>query len=68
MEENRAAAIEATLDYTDRDKSHAARALGLEEKTLYRSLSNNNAERKRVAEQRMIGHWSFSMSLCHFSH
>ena len=29
---------EATLDYTDGDKSHAARALGIGRKTLYRKL------------------------------
>jgi transcriptional regulator with GAF, ATPase, and Fis domain len=38
MEEIERQAIEATLDYTDGDKSHAARALGIGRKTLYRKL------------------------------
>ena len=33
-----AQAIEATLDYTHGDKTHAARALGIGRKTLYRKL------------------------------
>src|SRR5687767_1554856 len=38
MEEIERLAIEATLDYTEGDKSHAARALGIGRKTLYRKL------------------------------
>jgi len=38
MEEIERQAIEATLDYTAGDKSHAARALGIGRKTLYRKL------------------------------
>ncbi len=38
MEEIERLAIEATLDYTAGDKSHAARALGIGRKTLYRKL------------------------------
>jgi DNA-binding NtrC family response regulator len=38
MEEIERQAIEATLDYTGGDKSHAARALGIGRKTLYRKL------------------------------
>ncbi len=38
MEEIERQAIEATLDYTEGDKSHAARALGIGRKTLYRKL------------------------------
>lgn len=38
MEEIERQAIEATLDYTNGDKSHAARALGIGRKTLYRKL------------------------------
>ncbi|MBA2524924.1 MAG: sigma-54-dependent Fis family transcriptional regulator [Pyrinomonadaceae bacterium] len=34
--------IEATLDYTDGDKSHAARVLGIGRKTLYRKLAQYN--------------------------
>jgi transcriptional regulator with GAF, ATPase, and Fis domain len=48
MEEIERQAIEATLDYTDGDKSHAARALGIGRKTLYRKLEqyNGGAEHK----------------------
>ena len=42
MEEIERQAIEATLDYTDGDKSHAARALGIGRKTLYRKLEQYN--------------------------
>jgi len=42
MEEIERLAIEATLDYTDGDKSHAARALGIGRKTLYRKLEQYN--------------------------
>ncbi len=38
MEEIERQAIEATLDYTKGDKSHAARSLGIGRKTLYRKL------------------------------
>jgi len=42
MEEIERLAIEATLDYTKGDKSHAARALGIGRKTLYRKLEQYN--------------------------
>jgi transcriptional regulator with GAF, ATPase, and Fis domain len=42
MEEIERQAIEATLDYTGGDKSHAARALGIGRKTLYRKLEQYN--------------------------
>jgi transcriptional regulator with GAF, ATPase, and Fis domain len=42
MEEIERQAIEATLDYTEGDKSHAARALGIGRKTLYRKLDQYN--------------------------
>ena len=42
MEEIERLAIEATLDYTEGDKSHAARALGIGRKTLYRKLEQYN--------------------------
>jgi DNA-binding NtrC family response regulator len=42
MEEIERQAIEATLDYTAGDKSHAARALGIGRKTLYRKLDQYN--------------------------
>ncbi|HEY2960974.1 MAG TPA: helix-turn-helix domain-containing protein, partial [Pyrinomonadaceae bacterium] len=42
MEEIERLAIEATLDYTAGDKSHAARALGIGRKTLYRKLDQYN--------------------------
>jgi two-component system response regulator HydG len=38
MEEIEKQAIEATLDYTGGDKTHAARTLGIHRKTLYRKL------------------------------
>src|ERR1051325_9773000 len=44
MEEIERQAIEATLDYTDGDKSHAARALGIDRKTLYRKLDQYNGK------------------------
>ena len=44
MEEIERLAIEATLDYTDGDKSHAARALGIGRKTLYRKLEQYNGQ------------------------
>ena len=44
MEEIERQAIEATLDYTKGDKSHAARALGIGRKTLYRKLEQYNGE------------------------
>jgi transcriptional regulator with GAF, ATPase, and Fis domain len=46
MEEIERQAIEATLDYTEGDKSHAARALGIGRKTLYRKLEQYNGNRK----------------------
>ena len=42
MEEIERQAIEATLDYTSGDKSHAAKALGIGRKTLYRKLEQYN--------------------------
>ena len=42
MEEIERQAIEATLDYTGGDKSHAAKALGIGRKTLYRKLEQYN--------------------------
>jgi transcriptional regulator with GAF, ATPase, and Fis domain len=47
MEEIERQAIEATLDYTEGDKSHAARALGIGRKTLYRKLEQYNGSGKR---------------------
>ncbi|MGH9907639.1 MAG: sigma-54 interaction domain-containing protein, partial [Pyrinomonadaceae bacterium] len=46
MEEIERQAIEATLDYTRGDKSHAARALGIGRKTLYRKLDQYNGGRE----------------------
>jgi two-component system response regulator HydG len=45
MDEIERAAIEATLDYTKGDKTHAARALGIGRKTLYRKLEHYNGKR-----------------------
>ncbi len=42
MEEIERQAIEATLDYTKGDKTHAARSLGIGRKTLYRKLEQYN--------------------------
>jgi DNA-binding NtrC family response regulator len=42
MEEIERQAIEATLDYTEGDKSEAARSLGIARKTLYRKLEQYN--------------------------
>jgi transcriptional regulator with GAF, ATPase, and Fis domain len=42
MDEIEKSAIEATLDYTRGDKTHAARALGIGRKTLYRKLEQYN--------------------------
>jgi len=44
MEEIERQAIEATMDYTRGDKSHAARALGIGRKTLYRKLDQYNGK------------------------
>jgi transcriptional regulator with GAF, ATPase, and Fis domain len=44
MNEIEKAAIEATLDYTRGDKTHAARALGIGRKTLYRKLDQYNGK------------------------
>ncbi|MDQ2855670.1 MAG: sigma-54-dependent Fis family transcriptional regulator [Acidobacteriota bacterium] len=44
MDEIEKAAIEATLDYTHGDKTHAARALGIGRKTLYRKLDQYNGK------------------------
>jgi DNA-binding NtrC family response regulator len=43
MDEIERQAIEATLDYTKGDKTHAARALGIGRKTLYRKLDQYTA-------------------------
>jgi DNA-binding NtrC family response regulator len=45
MDEIERQAIEATLDYTNGDKTHAARALGIGRKTLYRKLEQYNGDR-----------------------
>jgi len=45
MEEIERQAIEATLDYTKGDKTHASRALGIGRKTLYRKLEQYNGGR-----------------------
>ena len=50
MEEIERQAIEATLDYTEGDKSHAARALGIGRKTLYRKLEQYNGSGKRARD------------------
>jgi len=47
MEEIERLAIEATLDYTGGDKSHAAKALGIGRKTLYRKLDQYNGGPKQ---------------------
>src|SRR3989449_3892747 len=44
MDEIERQAIEATLDYTRGDKTHAARALGIGRKTLYRKLDQYNGK------------------------
>ena len=51
MEEIERQAIEATLDYTEGDKSHAARALGIGRKTLYRKLEQYNGSPGKKAEE-----------------
>ncbi|HYV00009.1 MAG TPA: helix-turn-helix domain-containing protein, partial [Pyrinomonadaceae bacterium] len=45
MDEIERQAIEATLDYTHGDKTHAAKALGIGRKTLYRKLDQYNGDR-----------------------
>jgi transcriptional regulator with GAF, ATPase, and Fis domain len=50
MEEIERQAIEATLDYTEGDKSYAARALGIGRKTLYRKLEQYNGTGKKLEE------------------
>ena len=50
MEEIERQAIEATLDYTAGDKSHAARALGIGRKTLYRKLEQYNGTGKKLED------------------
>jgi two-component system response regulator AtoC len=44
MEEIERQAIEATLEYTSGDKSHAARLLDIGRKTLYRKLEQYNGQ------------------------
>ena len=51
MEEIERQAIEATLDYTKGDKTHAARSLGIGRKTLYRKLEQYNDGRGRDQQQ-----------------
>jgi DNA-binding NtrC family response regulator len=46
MDEIERQAIEATLDYTGGDKTHAARALGIGRKTLYRKLDQYNGDNR----------------------
>ena len=46
MDEIERQAIEATLDYTQGDKSEAARSLGIARKTLYRKLEQYNGSGK----------------------
>jgi len=50
MEEIEQAAIEATLEYTSGDKTHAARALGIGRKTLYRKLEQYNGKGETTSE------------------
>ena len=50
MEEIEKAAIEATLDYTRGDKTHAAKALGIGRKTLYRKLDQYNGKGRQESE------------------
>jgi transcriptional regulator with GAF, ATPase, and Fis domain len=45
MDEIEQQVIEATLDYTAGDKSHAARVLGIGRKTIYRKLEQYNGQR-----------------------
>src|SRR5712671_1490528 len=47
MDEIERQAIEATLDYTKGDKTHAARALGIGRKTLYRKLDQYNGGKRQ---------------------
>src|ERR1700674_1562522 len=51
MDEIERQAIEATLDYTGGDKTHAARALGIGRKTLYRKLELYNSKRDNADSQ-----------------
>ena len=51
LEEIERLAIEATLDYTKGDKSHAARALGIGRKTLYRKLEQYNGGSRGSKEE-----------------
>jgi two-component system NtrC family response regulator len=51
MEEIERQAIEATLEYTNGDKSQAARSLGIGRKTLYRKLDQYNGSGKQGQEQ-----------------
>ena len=50
MEEIERQAIEATLDYTEGDKTHAARALGIGRKTLYRKLEQYNGQDREIGD------------------
>jgi len=50
MEEIERAAIEATLEYTKGDKTHAAKALGIGRKTLYRKLDQYNGKADGVGD------------------
>ncbi len=51
MDEIERQAIEATLDYTKGDKTHAARALGIGRKTLYRKLDQYNGGNEAIGEE-----------------
>src|SRR5216684_819343 len=44
-------AIEATLDYTSGDKTHAARLLSIGRKTIYRKLDQYNGQREATDDQ-----------------
>ena len=56
MDEIEKSAIEATLDYTRGDKTHAARALGIGRKTLYRKLEQYNDKGSNGRSETPIGH------------
>ena len=50
MDEIEKQVIEATLDYTEGDKSRAARLLNIGRKTLYRKLEQYDSERPATTE------------------
>ncbi|HEY3027076.1 MAG TPA: sigma 54-interacting transcriptional regulator [Pyrinomonadaceae bacterium] len=49
MDEIERQVIEATLDYTEGDKTRAARELGIGRKTIYRKLEQYNGKRSKAA-------------------